>query len=107
MATTGSRTTGKDAGDPTQSLQDARSRLEAAAREFASGRAAEPGGPGLWRAWLDDNFIFVCIYSPDGTLTAVNPAALAAAGVVPEDAPQSAPGCQRGARQRAMHVDPC
>jgi PAS domain S-box-containing protein len=86
MGAARSRKRGKHAGDVTDSRQDAWSRLEATAREFASGRAAQQGDPERrWRAWLEDNFVFVCIYSPDGTLIAANPAALAAAGVLAEE----------------------
>lgn len=38
-----------------------------------------------WRAWLENNFVFVCVFSPDGKLIAANPAALAAAGVLAEE----------------------
>ena len=63
-----------------------RSGLEAAASELASGRPTELGDLARqWRAWLTDDLVFVCIYSADGKLVAANPAALAAAGVLPEE----------------------
>ncbi len=55
-------------------------------REFASGRVVGPVDPvRQWRAWLTDEIVFVCIYSPDGKLIVANPAAVAAAGVLPEE----------------------
>ena len=50
--------------------------------------AGPPGaelGLRRWRTWLESNFVFVCVYAPDGTLIAANPAALAAAGALPQE----------------------
>lgn len=78
--------TAEPAGDTSDSRQEAPSRLEASARGLASGTEAESDTAALhWRAWLENNFVFVGICSPAGTLTALNPAALAATGLLPHE----------------------
>lgn len=80
------RAVNKDKSETDSRGGAARSRLEAAAREFASGKASRPRDVGRrWRAWLHDNFVFFAICSADGTLIAINPPALAATGLLPEE----------------------